>query len=159
MAKPQLPRLRKDIQLVDANGSPTEVFMRWWEEIVQDIEDDFEAVAALGLSYPSGLTITGHDNGTTASINISAHNRIYGDGVAVAVNSGSVLALAFSTTYYVYYDDATHAGGAVTYGATTTKLSVAQINGRHALGKVLTPADGAGDTAGVNVLPTGLIGL
>lgn len=94
--------------------------------------------------------ITASDAGTTASIGISSHTRRYPDK-DVTVNAGSVTGLAFSTTYYIYYDDTARLGGSVTYAATTsiTTAGFSSTNpGRHFVGSVTTPADGGGSTSG-----------
>ena len=107
-------------------------------------------------SYVTGLSLGATDAGASASISISAHTRVYGDGTSVSVNAGSFTGLAYSTTYYVYYDDAARTGGAVTYAQTTTAATAAQTGDRHLVGSVLTPAAAAGPTTGGGVLPPGI---
>ena len=87
------------------------------------------------------------DAGTNASIAITAHSYDYDFGT-VNVNSGSITGLAFSTTYWVYFDDPRYEGGAVTYVATTTIGDVTGAQARIYLGTVDTPANGGGDTSG-----------
>lgn len=98
----------------------------------------------------SGASLTASDAGTTASIAVGAHTRRYADK-EVSVNSGNVTGLSFATGYHVYYDDENRLGGAVTYAASTT-ASTAQPSttnpGRHYVGFVTTPADGASNTTG-----------
>lgn len=125
----------------------------------QSAADDAGAVSKLSGSGVSGLTLEGVDAGTDARITISAHTRVYSDGTSVAVNAGLVTGLAYTTTYYVYYDDATFAGGAVTYAATTSDVTAAQTGGRHLVGSVLTPASGAAITTGKKILPPGVSGI
>jgi len=91
--------------------------------------------------------LTASDVGATVTIAVAAHNVVY-DGGTVAYNSGSVTGLGFSTLYYVYVDDPTKAGGAVTYLATTTNTDVTANKGRYYVGSVTTPADGGGDVPG-----------
>ena len=93
------------------------------------------------------LPTTAADVGATATVSVAAHNVIY-DAGTVAYNSGSVAGLAFSTEYSIYADDPTKAGGAVTYLATTDKTDLPSNAGRYFVGKITTPADGAGDTGG-----------
>jgi hypothetical protein len=105
------------------------------------------AAAAAGISeltdsYVSGLTITATDAGSDVTISVSAHTRHYPqpDGTTrdVSVNAGSVLAQPYSTNLWIYYDQASRAGGAVTYAAATAP--VAQVGDRHSVGGVATPA-------------------
>lgn len=99
-------------------------------------------------SYVTGITITATDAGSDATINISAHTRVYADGTSVSVNSGSLTGLSYSTLYYIYYDDADRAGGAVTYVATATDTDAVQTGNRHVVGSVTTPAAAAPDETG-----------
>ena len=114
------------------------------------------AATAIANSYVTGVTITGTDAGANATINISAHTRNYADGVNVAVNGGSVTGLAYSTLYYIYYDQASRAGGAVAYQVTTAEATAAQIGDRHTVGSVTTPAAAAPNNTGDFVYPPGV---
>jgi hypothetical protein len=92
----------------------------------------------------------------SATITISAHTRKYTDVSSVSVNGGSITGLSYSTSYAVYYDQTSRAGGAVTYHATTDP-NVALPNaaaGRHFCGKILTPAAAGAATSG-GVSPPG----
>lgn len=113
--------------------------------------------SALATSGTSGLTITATDAGSNVTVSISAHTRVYGDGTSVSVNSGNITALAYSTVYYIYYDQASRAGGAVTYQATTSQATAAQTGDRHSLGAVTTPAAAAGPVTGSPNLPPGVV--
>lgn len=115
------------------------------------------AASALATSGTSGLTITATDAGSDVTVSISAHTRVYGDGTSVSVNSGNITGLAYSTVYYVYYDQASRAGGAVTYQATTSQATAAQTGDRHSLGAVTTPAAAAGPVTGSPNLPPGVV--
>jgi len=97
------------------------------------------ALASLTNSGVTGISIVASDAGASASISISAHTRLYGDGVSVSVAGGSVAGLAYSTTYYIYYDQPSRAGGAVTYVVTTNQLTAAQNGDRHLVGSATTP--------------------
>lgn len=125
----------------------------------QDAADDAATASALGNSGVTGVTITGTDAGSNVTVSISAHTRVYGDGTSVSVNSGSVTALAYSTFYYIYYDQASRAGGAVTYQATTSQSTAAQTGDRHLVGSVTTPAAAAPPTDGGYVAPPGVGGI
>lgn len=125
----------------------------------QTAADDVTNAQELGASYVSGVTITATDAGTDATITISAHTRHYpqpdGTTTDVSVNGGSLTGRAYSTAYYIYYDDAARAGGAVTYLSTTSQTTAAQIGDRHVVGAVTTPAAAAADTGGNYVSPPG----
>lgn len=99
------------------------------------------------LSTQSAQPLTATDAGADASIAIASHNVQFGFG-SVAYNSGSITGLSFSTKYYVYANDPTYAGGAVTYLATTNANIPTSGDGFYYVGSVTTPANGAGDTGG-----------
>jgi len=109
-------------------------------ETAQTVADD--ATSALGLqnSYVTGLTLSATDAGSNATVTISAHTRVYGDGTSVSVTGGSLTAQPYSTTLWVYYDQASRAGGAVSYVATATQSVAVQNGDRHVVGAVITPA-------------------
>ena len=127
--------------------------------VAQDTADAITNESALAGSYVSGLTMSASDAGADADITISAHTRHYTqpDGTTddVAVSGDTITGLAYSTLYYVYYDDAARAGGAVTYLATTTEATAAQIGDRHTVGAIRTPAALAADTGGSGTRPPG----
>lgn len=130
-------------------------------EAVNEATEQATAQTVLANSYVTGLTITATDAGSDVTITISAHNRVYpqpdGTNVTVSVNGGSLTARAYSTQYWIYYDDASRAGGAVTYQTTTTATTAAQTGNRHSVGAVTTPA-AAGPPAPGNVLqPPGYV--
>jgi len=121
----------------------------------QAAADTVTAASDLANSYPTGLTVTATDAGASASISISAHTRVYGGGTSVPVNAGSVTALAYDTYYYIYYDDPTRNGGAVTYAATIDEAVAAQTGDRHVVGATMTPTAGQPDNSGTPVRPPG----
>lgn len=122
-----------------------------------------DAAAAVGsegtitASGTSGLTLTATDAGTDATVNISAHTRIYGDSSSVSVSASSITGLAYSTDYWVFYDDPTRAGGSVTYQHSTDPADAVQTGDRHSVGAVTTPAAAAPDNNGKEVLPAGVV--
>ena len=130
-------------------------------QVAAEVAND--AAAAVGsegtitASGTSGLTLTATDAGTDATVNISAHTRIYGDGSSVSVSAGSITGLAYSTDYWVFYDDPTRAGGAVTYQHSTDPADAVQTGDRHSVGAVTTPAAAAPDNNGKEVLPAGVV--
>lgn len=99
------------------------------------------------LVTPEGSTTS------TATITISAHTRVYGDGARVTVNAGTLTGLAVGTVYYVVYDDdVPREGGAVTYQAITNYANAAQTGDRHLVGSITTPATGSTTPSGGNVV-------
>lgn len=105
----------------------------------------------IGIKSTTSVSITATDAGTTATVNITAHSRKFGaesTQTTVSYNSGSITGLSFSTRYFIYVDDPTYSGGAVTYVATTNSDTPAARSGRVYVGEVTTPADGGGDTGG-----------
>lgn len=121
----------------------------------QNAADSVGEVSKLSGSGVTGMTFTASDAGTDATVTVSAHTRAYSDGTTVAVNGGSLTGLAYSTTYYVYYNDPTFSGGAVTYLSTAVQTDATQINGRHLVGQVTTPASGAPANDGLQPQPPG----
>jgi hypothetical protein len=113
---------------------------------------------SISTSWTSpGNILSASDAGSSATISISSHTRKYTDATSVSVNSGSLAGLSYSTTYTVYYDQTSRAGGSVTYHATTdpnTGLANAAA-GRHLCGKITTPASGGGGTSGGVSPPSG----
>lgn len=122
----------------------------------QSAADAVSLETSLNTSYVTGLTLTASDAGTNATITISAHTRVYGDGTSLAVSGGSLTALSYSTLYYVYYVDATRADTTPTYQATTDPFTAAQTGDTHLVGSVTTPAAAAGNTTGGGTQPPGI---
>jgi hypothetical protein len=114
----------------------------------------------LGTSYVEGITITADDAGVEASVTVSAHTRKYpqsdGSTTDVAVNGGVIAGLNHSTEYWIYYDQPSRAGGAVTYAVSASPT--AQIGDRHNVGAVTTPAPLGSSTTGNGVKPPGYTG-
>ena len=113
------------------------------------------AQSNIANSYVTGCTVTATDAGASATITISGHTRAYGDGTSVAVTGGTVTGQAYSTLFYVYYDQASRLGGAVTYLATTSSATAAQLGSRHVVGSVTTPAAAGAPSSGTGVRPPG----
>jgi len=121
--------------------------------------DGAGSVASLTDSGTADLTLDAIDAGATATIQISAHSRVYGNGTIVSVNAGTISGLDHDTYYYIYYDDPTRTGGAVSYQATTIEANAAQINDRHLVGAVRTPEIGNPPELGAVKPGPGLGGL
>ena len=116
-----------------------------------------KAATALQGSYVSPDNIlSAKDNGTSTEIDIAAHTRVYSDGTSVVVDLGAITGLAYSTTYYIYYDDPSRTGGSVSYQSTTDSTVAAQTGDRHTVGSVETPAAAAPPATGVAVRPPGV---
>jgi hypothetical protein len=94
-------------------------------------------------------------SGTTATITIANHNRLYTDGTSVAVTGGTITGLAINTTYYVYYSDPTRAGGTVTYQYSTDQTAAAQVGGVHSVGSIYTDSTATGPISGGGTVPPG----
>ena len=134
----------------------------------QQQRDELAAAAALpsgyfrsliASSWQGAVTITATDD----EIVIGNHDRIYSDltvavtGATLAVDD-TAAAIAAETVYYLYYDDATRAGGAVTWAA-TTDFYAAQLSDtapdRHFGGWIITDAIGGTGTSGGGATPPG----
>jgi hypothetical protein len=82
-----------------------------------------------------------------SQLQIASHTRVYPvqgsiDVPDVSITGGTLPGLAYTTTYYVYYDDTTLALTAPTFVATTTPATaqVGAAAGRHFVGVITTPA-------------------
>lgn len=171
----KLPRFLRTLSIVDEKGAPTLAFHQWWESVLKQIELSINGIQAaldaagiattaaaaaqnaanqvaattkLVNSGITGLTFTASDAGSDATISISAHTRVYGDGTSVSVNSGTITGLVYNTTYYVYYLDPTFSGGSVTYLNTTVQTDAAQTGARHLVGMITTPGAGSPPSGG-----------
>lgn len=123
----------------------------------QNSADTAHHIAAVGLGWTSpGSTLTSSDNGTNANIIIANHVRHYGDGTSVNVTGGTITGL-YGTKYYVFYDDPTQSGGAVTYQKDTDPNVAADnaASGRHYCGSVTTATAGGGTVSGGGTVPPG----
>jgi ABC-type transporter Mla subunit MlaD len=113
---------------------------------------------AVSTGYPApGDVLSAADVGADATITIDAHERVYGDIANLAVSGGTLTGCAFSTKYYIYYDDTTRADTTPNYQKTTNvNVAVPQkAAGRHYVGDITTPADGGGATTGGAAPPSG----
>lgn len=100
-------------------------------------------------NFTSANPLSATTGGTAnhATISIASNSQQYGDGM-VNYSSGSITPLLDSTKYYIYADDPTFAGGAVTYHATVNISDLTAANGRVYFGSITTPAFGGGGTSG-----------
>jgi len=105
--------------------------------------------------YTPANALTGQDRGASLGGRIVVAGTVFDwvDLKNVSYNGVSLIKddagadLAYSTQYFVYCDDPSRTGGAVTWKATTDYLKLNNV-GRWHLGAVVTPADAGGDTAG-----------
>jgi hypothetical protein len=123
----------------------------------QTAADNVGGASSIATSGVTGLALTATDAGADATITISAHDRVYGGGVTVPVLGGSITGLAYSTDYWVYYDQPSRAGGAVTFVATTNVNTAIQTGDRHSVGAVRTPAAAAPAVDGNINYPPGIV--
>jgi hypothetical protein len=81
------------------------------------------------------------DAGATATIQIAAHSLATPTG-DISYNSGTITGLAYGTSYVVYADDTSYAGGAVTYEASTDPFQVVAAVNRYYVGQITTIGSG-----------------
>jgi len=106
------------------------------------------AFTSAHTSYrPTTNPLTATDAGATATVSVAAFTMRVA-GTDISVNSGSITGLSFDTLYFVFYDDANFAGGAVTYQQSTTKETALSGAGRFFVGSIRTPRDEGSDTIG-----------
>lgn len=121
---------------------------------------------------PSSV-LSGTDEATGASITIAAHTRVYPvqgtidvadvvipAPVTLTLEADGVTGIVNSLQYSVYYDDTTLVDTTPAYKAVQTSTSHADAQpgaaaGRHFVGVVTTPANGAGGTSGTGGSPPG----
>lgn len=127
----------------------------------QDATDANARFLSISNSNVTGCTITATDAGASASIAVSNHTRNYADGTSVSVTGtgGSPLTgLAYSTQFFIYYDQTSLAGGAVTYASVTNgpdaqpTAAGGSAPDRHYVGSVVTPAAAGGPIAGAGAI-------
>lgn len=114
------------------------------------------SVAQITSSGVVGAVITATDTGASTSVSISAHSRVYGDGVIVPVGAGTITSLSYNTLYYIYYLDPDRTGGVVTYSASSSQSEATQVGSRHLVGQITTPASGGATSNGDYVAPPGV---
>lgn len=126
----------------------------------QNVADAQTAEASLVSSYTSvasGDLITAS---STGSVTVATHTRTYGN--ATLNPPRSVTGATFTTTAVagdvvrIFYDDASRAGGSVTYQYTIDPATPpVQTGNRHVVGAVLIPSSGS--QSGKNTRPPGYI--
>jgi hypothetical protein len=110
-----------------------EHYVRMVRSLTNEVTDGSTRFAqtAGGLTYrPTSNPLTSTDAGSNATVSIAAFTMRCTGHTDVSISSGSITALSYDTLYYIYYDDAALAGGAVTFNATTTKETAINGSGR-----------------------------
>jgi hypothetical protein len=98
----------------------------------------FDLTPVNTASTPTGSTSPLSQSGSSTTILVASSTFQFADGT-VSYNSGSVNPGAYGT-YYIYADDPTFSGGAVTYVATLTPSATVANNGRQFFGFITTNA-------------------
>jgi hypothetical protein len=176
--------------IVDKDGRPLTAMRKWFEGIQRRVGGavDFVAIAyqaatdaaasgslagvatvadaalsqvALLGSFPVGLTLQGI--AATATILVGGHTRRYLIGQPpVTVTGATISGLSYATTYWIFYDQSSRGGGAVTYQVSTTYTDAFPTHStphRHFVGAITMPAtSGSANTAGKSALPPGYTG-
>lgn len=130
-------------------------------DTAQSAADQTASATNLNNSFVTGLTLTATDAGTNVTITVSNHTRVYGDGSSVSVTGGTLTGRAYGTSYWVFYDQPSRAGGTVTYQSTTTYATAFPTNAhpdRHFVGAVTTPGAGVGPKDGLPARPPNYTG-
>jgi len=134
--------------LTDGTGSPLTGGKRGFNALDANnrLVGSFRSNAVNIAGTPTGATGLSN-NGVLTAITVAAQTQQFGDG-AISYSSGSVDPGAFGT-FYVFADDPTFAGGAVTYQFSTTPVTQTAANGRVLFGKITT-VNGSAKTGGGN---------
>lgn len=113
------------------------------------LQSSFHNNALNASSVPTSTTALSNDGAATL-ITIAATTAQFGHG-SVSYNSGSVDPGVFGT-FYIFADDPTFAGGAVTYQFSASPPNQTAADGRVQFGKIITtggtPQTGGGNTGG-----------
>lgn len=129
-----------------------------------NIEPDGFSRSLITTSSQDNTTITADD----ASITIGNHSRVYANetvsvtGTTLTTEDDGSTAIAATTLYYLYYDDADRVGGAVSWKATQNFFTAqnSETNpDRHYAGYITTDTSGGGGTTGGGSLPPGSGGV
>jgi hypothetical protein len=125
---------------------------------VEEAQAKSDAEAALISSYTDPTSVLTSTTGTADSvIAVQNHKRVYADANKTTVNvvGTTITGLVPDKFYYLYYDDPTFAGGAVTIKYSLNNLDAAQTGGRHSLGSIATPKIGGEPETGGGPTPPG----
>lgn len=135
----------------DGTGSPLTGGKRGFQALDTNsrLTSTFNNNAVNVSVVPTSSTLLSND-GISTSIPISASTGQFGAGTR-SYNSGSVDPGSFGT-WYVFADDPTYAGGAVTFQFSSTPVAQSAADGRILWGKIITaggtPKTGGGFSGG-----------
>jgi hypothetical protein len=170
--------MTKRLDRLNPSNSSGLAFQKLWQKNCESVETAFDDIqsqltqiiaaqatatsaareSARISSYPNpGSILSASDAGSNATITIASHIRVYPVQGLIDVPDvtftnlpHNITGLAYSTLYFVYYDDTTLANPAPTF-LTTTNAALAQVGaaaGRHCVGYVTTPAAAGAPTSG-----------
>lgn len=177
-----IPKLQRNVPITK-NDLPADSFHIWWQNVANSLKAAIDLLQQQVADIQAAMTaateakrntarinsytlptnvLHGVDAGSDAKITIDAHTRVYPDDGELVVPDVSIGAteltgLAYSTQYYVYYDDPTLSDTTPAF-QTTIVPSDAQVGAgpaRHFVGVVMTPSSGGGSTGGGGGTPPG----
>lgn len=117
--------------------------------IVSTLPTNSNSPVNINATLTGGSPLT--QSGTSTQINVAAFTLQFGFGT-LSYNSGSVDPGVYGS-FYVYFDDGTYAGGAVTYHTSTTGPTLTGAESRFFLGSIKTTAGGGGGGSGGHFIP------
>lgn len=120
-----------------------------------DAAERFARTVANSSYRPLSNPLTAHDAGSNVTVTVAGFSMRVAGSPDFACSGGTITGLSYGTRYFIYFDDATMAGGAETYNATTTKETAIVAAGRFYLGSIVTPSAAQADTVGNNDGGTG----
>ena len=151
----RLPRLPRGPIVSPKSGDPVQMFTVYWQRFAEAIEAQEEAQDATInrmrrlMSHTAPTTIlSAHDDGSSCTVTVLDHVRIYADATSLSITGGSYPGLANDTWYACYYDDVTLQETAPDFVFTTdaNEAQAAFADGRHFCGLIKTPVAGTGQT-------------
>lgn len=140
--------------LTDGTGSPLAGGKRGFVALDSNnrLAGSFRSNAVNIAGTPTSATGLSND-GISTAITVAATTQQFGDG-SVSYNSGSVDPGVFGGPVYIFADDPTFAGGAVTYQFSSSPQNQTAANGRVLFGSITT-VNGSAKTGGGNTGGTG----
>lgn len=137
--------------LTDGTGSPLTGGKRGFLalDVNNRLADSSRANALNVSNTPTSSTVLSNTGGAATLISVAASTAQFGNGT-ISYNSGSVNP-GIQGSFFVFADDPTFAGGAVTYQFSATASSQTAADGRVNFGKITTSAvasTGGGSSGG-----------
>lgn len=144
----KIPALSAGVPIVDQRGAPSTQFHQWWQNSVGGIVNTLNRLSRLTSHTDPTTILTAVDDGTTSTITIADHNRVFGDGSTLAITGGTLTEQPANAAVALYYDDPTGANKMPTFLATTVIKDAQAVSGEHRyfLGVIYTPVAGSGAT-------------